>query len=213
MEKISFAFSPNPVKIGREYSVAENFPQRLQFRAGCGIMKAYFIMGGNGVFGLFPRNLRILPRKNEGGYDAFRYEISDRGRRGRTAGIGRRHHGRRRHDHYDRTVGGFFRSDFTDLYFLSVRQGCPAGAPGPGRKPPAPAPKAAVPASVPAPTAAAPAPAVEDGISDEVVAVIAAAVAAMSEGGKAYTLRSVSQVRGQRPVWAAAGLAENTRPF
>lgn len=77
---------------------------------------------------------------------------------------------------------------------------------------PAPAPQK-VAASAPAPRAAAPAPVIEDGISDEVVAVIAAAVASMSEGGRKYSLRSVSRVRGQRPVWAAAGLAENTRPF
>lgn len=75
---------------------------------------------------------------------------------------------------------------------------------------PAPAPETA---TVSVPKAVPPAPMVEDGISDEVVAVIAAAVAAMSEGGRQYTLRSVSRVRGQRPVWAAAGLAENTRPF
>ncbi len=74
---------------------------------------------------------------------------------------------------------------------------------------PSPASTQAVP---PAPKAAR-APVVEDGISDEVVAVIAAAVAAMSEGGRQYSLCSVSRVRGQRPVWAAAGLAENTRPF
>ena len=66
---------------------------------------------------------------------------------------------------------------------------------------PSPASTQAVP---PAPKAAR-APVVEDGIS--------AAVAAMSEGGRQYSLCSVSRVRGQRPVWAAAGLAENTRPF
>lgn len=57
---------------------------------------------------------------------------------------------------------------------------------------------------------------VQDGISEEVVAVIAAAVAAMAPEGTQYTLRSVhhvSRVKGERPVWAAAGLAESTRPF
>ena len=85
-----------------------------------------------------------------------------------------------------------------------------------GRKAPAaptvkeqPAPRAVKPA---APVPAAP-PSVEPGISEEVVAVIAAAVAAMSGDGKTYALRSVRVARGSRPVWAAAGLAENTRPF
>lgn len=58
------------------------------------------------------------------------------------------------------------------------------------------------------------APAVENGISDEVVAVIAAAIAAMSADGKSYSIRSIKKSRnGTRPVWAAAGLQENTRPF
>ena len=52
-----------------------------------------------------------------------------------------------------------------------------------------------------------------DGISEEVVAVIAAAVAAMTPEGKRYAVRSVSRARGDRPVWAAAGVAESTRPF
>ena len=58
------------------------------------------------------------------------------------------------------------------------------------------------------------APVVEDGISDEVVAVIAAAVAAMSDGGKQYAVRRIVSSRTTaRPVWAAAGIAENTQPF
>lgn len=55
-----------------------------------------------------------------------------------------------------------------------------------------------------------------EGISSEVIAVIAAAVAAMAPEGTQYTVRSVRKVRntrGDRPVWAAAGIAENTRPF
>lgn len=55
--------------------------------------------------------------------------------------------------------------------------------------------------------------AVPGGVSDEIVAVIAASVAAMAPEGKQYRIKSVSRVRSQRPVWAAAGLAENTRPF
>ena len=49
---------------------------------------------------------------------------------------------------------------------------------------------------------------------DEVIAVIAAAVAAMgASDGKRYAVRKVTRVRGERPAWAMAGLAESTRPF
>ena len=68
--------------------------------------------------------------------------------------------------------------------------------------------------SVPAVAATKPAPVVQNGISDEVVAVIAAAIAAMSEDGKQYTVRRIVRAQnGTRPVWAAAGIAENTRSF
>lgn len=76
---------------------------------------------------------------------------------------------------------------------------------------------AVAPAAAPAPKAvpAAPAPVVESGIPGEVVAVIAAAVAA-SEGPGAV-VQSVRRVRpnpvGVRNPWAAAAVAENTRPF
>ena len=50
-------------------------------------------------------------------------------------------------------------------------------------------------------------------VSEEVVAAIAAAVMSMAPEGKQYVIRSVSRTRGERPVWAAAGLAESTRPF
>ena len=56
-------------------------------------------------------------------------------------------------------------------------------------------------------------PVAEEGISDEVVAVIAAAVAAMAPEGATYAVRRISRQRGVRSVWAAAGVAENTRPF
>ena len=57
-------------------------------------------------------------------------------------------------------------------------------------------------------------PVVEDGISEEIVAVIAAAVAAMSDGNKQYTVRRIRSARtNTRPVWAAAGIADNTQPF
>ena len=81
------------------------------------------------------------------------------------------------------------------------------------KKPSAPVKKAepaVQPAAVPR---AVPAPVVEDGISEEVVAVIAAAVSAMAGPAASYTLRRVQRSRADRPVWAAAGLAENTRPF
>lgn len=66
-----------------------------------------------------------------------------------------------------------------------------------------------------APKVASPTPVVEDGVPEEVVAVIAAAVAAMSDGSTRYAVRRISPARSQgtRPVWAAAGIAENTQPF
>lgn len=64
------------------------------------------------------------------------------------------------------------------------------------------------------PVSAAKAPAVEDGIEEEIVAVIAAAVAAMgAKSGKKLVLKSVKRSVSQRDPWAAAGLADNTRPF
>jgi sodium pump decarboxylase gamma subunit len=56
-------------------------------------------------------------------------------------------------------------------------------------------------------------PSIQSGISEEVVAVIAAAIASMTPEGTGYAIRSVRRARGERPVWAAAGVAENTRPF
>ena len=55
-----------------------------------------------------------------------------------------------------------------------------------------------------------------DGVSDEVIAVIAAAVAAMSAAdGKKYAVRSIKRTSrtNERPVWAMAGLHENTAAF
>ena len=71
---------------------------------------------------------------------------------------------------------------------------------------------AAEPAKASAPVAA-PAPVVQEGISGEVVAAIAAAVTMMAPEGKRYALKSVSRANGGRPAWAAAGVADNTRPF
>ena len=49
--------------------------------------------------------------------------------------------------------------------------------------------------------------------SPEIIAVIAAAVATMySDSGVKPIIKSVRRA-GVRPVWAAAGIAENTRPF
>lgn len=57
-------------------------------------------------------------------------------------------------------------------------------------------------------------PVIEDGIEEEIVAVITAAIAAMSaRSGKKLALRSISTAKGSRNAWAAAGIAENTRPF
>lgn len=83
------------------------------------------------------------------------------------------------------------------------------GSGKPAEPKPAPAPK---PSKKTAPVAA---PVVEDGISDEVVAVIAAAIAAMSDGTTRYAVRRISAARsqGMRPIWAAAGIADNTQPF
>lgn len=51
------------------------------------------------------------------------------------------------------------------------------------------------------------------GDDDELIAVIAAAVQALSESsGKSYAVRSV-RPSPSRPVWASAGIYENTRPF
>lgn len=69
-------------------------------------------------------------------------------------------------------------------------------------------------AEAPAPAAAPVAPVVQDGISGEVVAAIAAAIAMMAPEGKRYAVRSVSRRDAAgRSAWAAAGVADNTRPF
>ena len=55
---------------------------------------------------------------------------------------------------------------------------------------------------------------IEDGIEEEVVAVIAAAIAAMgASSGKKLALRSIKTAKSSRSAWAAAGIADNTRPF
>lgn len=68
--------------------------------------------------------------------------------------------------------------------------------------------------AAPSPAPAPAAPVVEDGIEEEIVAVITAAIAAMgASSGKKLALRSISTAKGSRNAWAAAGVAENTRPF
>lgn len=57
------------------------------------------------------------------------------------------------------------------------------------------------------------APVVDDGISEEVVAAIMAAVSCMAPQGTTYRVRSIGRVKGERSAWAAAGVAEATRPF
>lgn len=59
-----------------------------------------------------------------------------------------------------------------------------------------------------------PIPIIENGIDEEVVAVITAAIMAMSaKSGKKLALKSVKHAKPIRPVWANAGISENTRPF
>jgi sodium pump decarboxylase gamma subunit len=77
----------------------------------------------------------------------------------------------------------------------------------------------ATPAPVPvakaaAPVASAGAQKVEAGIPGEVIAAIAAAVSVLGEqNGSVYAIKSVKRALAARPVWASAGLMENTRPF
>ena len=57
----------------------------------------------------------------------------------------------------------------------------------------------------------APGPAADE---NELIAVITAAVYALYEGtGVTPRLRAVRPAAGARPIWATAGLLENTRPF
>lgn len=68
--------------------------------------------------------------------------------------------------------------------------------------------------AAPVVSAPAPAPVVQSGISNDVVAAIAAAVTMMAPEGKRYAVRSVSRKDASgRSAWAAAGVADNTRPF
>ena len=59
-----------------------------------------------------------------------------------------------------------------------------------------------------------PAPAVEDGIEEKTVAAIMAAISMVMGGdAKSYAVKSIRRSSVGRPVWAQAGLADNTRPF
>lgn len=69
---------------------------------------------------------------------------------------------------------------------------------------------ASVPMAKPAP--AAPAPVVDSSVSPEIVAAITAAIVASE--GPGVTIRSIRKVNvGSRNPWAAAAIADNTRPF
>lgn len=68
------------------------------------------------------------------------------------------------------------------------------------------------PAPMPKPAQAAPAPVVDRSISPEIVAAITAAIVASEGAG--VTIRSIRKVNvGSRNPWAAAAIADNTRPF
>lgn len=75
--------------------------------------------------------------------------------------------------------------------------------------------KAATPQRAATPAAPAPKPkaVIESGVSDEVIAVISAAVAAMSTEEKTFAIRGIKRASTGRPVWALAGLHENTGSF
>lgn len=75
--------------------------------------------------------------------------------------------------------------------------------------------KAAPPQRAATPAAPAPKPkaVIESGVSDEVIAVISAAVAAMSTEEKTFAIRGIKRASTGRPVWALAGLHENTGSF
>lgn len=74
--------------------------------------------------------------------------------------------------------------------------------------------KAAPAKKVEATKASSPAFEVEDGINDEIIAVISAAVASMSDGDVKYAVKSVRKVqKSGRPIWAMAGIRENTSSF
>lgn len=72
--------------------------------------------------------------------------------------------------------------------------------------------KSSAPAPMPKPAPAAPAPVVDCSVSPEIVAAITAAIVASE--GTGVTIRSIRKVNvGSRNPWAAAAIADNTRPF
>lgn len=72
--------------------------------------------------------------------------------------------------------------------------------------------KSSAPAPMPKPAPAAPAPVVDRSVSPEIVAAITAAIVASEGAG--VTIRSIRKVNvGSRNPWAAAAIADNTRPF
>lgn len=72
--------------------------------------------------------------------------------------------------------------------------------------------KSAAPVPMAKPAPAAPAPVVDSSVSPEIVAAITAAIVASEGAG--VTIRSIRKVNvGSRNPWAAAAIADNTRPF
>ncbi len=72
--------------------------------------------------------------------------------------------------------------------------------------------KGSVPVQMAKPAPAAPAPVVDSSVSPEIVAAITAAIVASE--GPGVTIRSIRKVNvGSRNPWAAAAIADNTRPF
>ena len=72
--------------------------------------------------------------------------------------------------------------------------------------------KSAAPVPMAKSAPAAPAPVVDSSVSPEIVAAITAAIVASEGAG--VTIRSIRKVNvGSRNPWAAAAIADNTRPF
>lgn len=72
--------------------------------------------------------------------------------------------------------------------------------------------KSAAPVPMTKSAPAAPAPVVDSSVSPEIVAAITAAIVASE--GPGVTIRSIRKVNvGSRNPWAAAAIADNTRPF
>ena len=49
--------------------------------------------------------------------------------------------------------------------------------------------------------------------AERIAVITAAAMEALGSDGKAYEVRSIKPVRSERPIWATAGILENSKPF